>query len=248
MFNKPAILIILSIFSIPAISQTPEYRTKKYDNGNLRYEGWFVGDKPVKELRRYHENGRLRAVQTFDDEGNSSLQLYGPYGGMVAEGHYVKDKRDGEWRYYNSSGGLQMVEHYSEGVYDGDFTSYDLEGKLLEQCSYVKGLLEGTRIEYFPNGNVKAKYAYDHGRLEGEYRSYYYDGYPEYEGAYKDGLKEGMWVYVNDEGLADTLYYEKGISPDMESRIEAESAVSDTISGIADPQDYSDNFFEYMGF
>lgn len=243
------IIICLFVAFPMAAQDAAEYRTKKYPNGNVRYEGWFIGDKPVKELKRYHENGKLWVDQVFDDSGNSSVKVYGGDGFLLATGRYVGSKRDGRWSYFTQSGNVLMVENYVDGRLEGECKVYDMEGNLLNLSFYKHDKPDSVRLQYYPNGNVMAKFFYRNGELEGEFRSYYYDGYPEYVGQYKAGKRDGWWYYTDDVGVTDSLFYENGVSDKMEDMIRMESDSSDSVNQyFADPEDYIDDPMKYISF
>ncbi|MCF0207492.1 MAG: hypothetical protein HUK15_08695, partial [Bacteroidales bacterium] len=35
---------------------------KKYDNGQIRYEGFFTNDQPTGTFKYYHENGKQKSI------------------------------------------------------------------------------------------------------------------------------------------------------------------------------------------
>ncbi|HOK52659.1 MAG TPA: hypothetical protein PLF75_12280, partial [Bacteroidales bacterium] len=46
-----------------------------YDNGKLRYRGYFKDNQPLGEFRRYYESGGIMAVQNFTGQGTSYVTL-----------------------------------------------------------------------------------------------------------------------------------------------------------------------------
>ena len=75
---------------------------KYYDNGNLKYTGFFKNDKPAGVLKRYFESGNLKAVMNFDSLNNrSEINIYYENGTLAAHGYYNGTKKDSLWKYYS---------------------------------------------------------------------------------------------------------------------------------------------------
>lgn len=72
---------------------------------------------------------------------------------LIAEGHYVNNKKHGVWReYYDSNGSLMIEETYWHGVQHGRFASYHPNGQLLSEGQFQNGLREGCFKVYDENG------------------------------------------------------------------------------------------------
>lgn len=239
---------MFALASLSALAQTPEHRVKYYDNGQKRYEGDFVNDQPVGELRRYHENGKLAVIQVFDQNGNSEVKAYCGDGSLLGEGRYEGKLRAGHWRYYSVKKALMREETYIKGKKEGVQYLYYDNGGLLEQCYYQADVLDSVRIQYYDNGNVMARFYYVNGLPEGEYRSYNYDGTPESEGSYKAGKPEGWWYLYDEAGTKDSLFYKDGVSAEREARILRESVESETDTHIKDPEKYLENPDAYFNW
>ncbi|MBO7160155.1 MAG: toxin-antitoxin system YwqK family antitoxin, partial [Paludibacteraceae bacterium] len=202
--KKIAIIVGLCLCTVAGFAQV-EHKVSHYPNGNLRYEGDFKDGKPVGELRRYHENGKLSGIQTFDNEGNSKVVCYAGSGELLAEGNYKGQKRDGLWQFYGAGEYLFMIETYKDGLRIGESLIFSKEGKVLQRMNYKDGKLDGERIQYYPYGNVMAKYTYKDGVLEGPYSYFYETGQKNEEGAYQNGKPHGIWrSYAEDGSVEET--------------------------------------------
>jgi hypothetical protein len=49
---------------------------KRYANGKPAYSAYFVDDKPLGVLVRYHENGSRMEIIDYFDDGSSFAQLF----------------------------------------------------------------------------------------------------------------------------------------------------------------------------
>src|SRR5688572_26823227 len=72
---------------------------------------------------------------------------------LIAEGHYVNNKKHGVWReYYDSNGGLMIEENYWDGVQHERVASYHPNGQLMSEGQFQYGMREGCFKVYDENG------------------------------------------------------------------------------------------------
>lgn len=224
----------------------PEWRKRTYPNGQTRYEGYFLNGKPVGEFKRYHENGKLQSVQTFQDDDRSTVEVYAGDGVLVAKGAYKGNKREGLWEFYASTGELFLTEFYVGGLRQGESLKYGPKGKeqVMDRMNYVDDKLEGERIQYYPYGNKMAVYHYHNGQLDGAFVSFLDSGEKEEEGAYKNGKKDGVWTYYDYEGTFRQIEYKDGKAlnqKELDEELRKKEEEADKNPGLPDPQDYMSN-------
>ena len=65
------------------------YSKEYYDNGQMKAEGWAMGEMKMGYWKFYHPNGAL-----------------------ASEGHFKKNKRNEYWHFYNEKGALIKEGHY----------------------------------------------------------------------------------------------------------------------------------------
>ena len=208
--KKLFVLAALAAWTLAATAQTPEYREKKYPNGQMQYQGWFLNGKPTGEFKRFHENGKPACVQVFDEKGNSTVEIFAGDGSLLAKGAYHGNRRHGLWEYFAQAGYVLMTETYEKGRRQGESLKFGPEKQVLERMYYKNDLLDGERIQYYLYGNKMAEYHYKAGRLDGPYRSWLDSGDLEEEGAYLDGKKEGEWHYYEYGGPETVVEYHEG--------------------------------------
>lgn len=240
-------LIIVSVLALATLSlfSQAEYRKTKYPNGNVKMEGYFENGKPVGEIKRYHENGKLQGIQKFDAEGNSAAEVYSGDGSLSARGHYEGHKKTGVWSYYASSGYLFMLENYVDGFRQGESLVFSADSTILERMFYVNDLLNGEKITYYPYGNVMSKYTYKSGVLDGPYQYFFESGSIGEEGAYKNGKKEGLWkIYDVESPVVQEINYIDGVpenQAELEEKFQEKLDSYDIDPQIKDPEDYINN-------
>ena len=72
---------------------------------------------------------------------------------LIAEGHYVNDKKQGLWREYFDSGELMIEESFSEGISHGRYATFHRNGVRLSEGKFVLGSREGEFKVYDNTGN-----------------------------------------------------------------------------------------------
>ena len=96
------------------------YWKKKYLNGVVRYEGYFIDDKPARFFKHFYKNGKLKATLIYYDNNKSAAaHLYYKDGFLMATGQYFGMEKDSLWRYYNENGKLVASEVYDKGGKNG---------------------------------------------------------------------------------------------------------------------------------
>ncbi len=198
---------------------------KRYKNGNLAYHGFFKDDKPRGDFFRYNEDGILRVKLTYSNCGDTAKAVFFyPNGKEVANGNFLHNRKDGEWKYFALDGRLILTENFKEGKKDGDFLTYYPEGNVYEQVTWLNDEKNGAIIQYFPNGNYKMSVRYENGKENGPLRVYYPNNQPRIEGEYKNGLKNGLWIVYSPEGeITKKIEYKNGFAKNQEELLEQEN-------------------------
>ena len=188
---------------------------KRYPNELLQYKGFFKDGHPSGEFLRYYEEGPLKALMHFSDDGQvSRAKLYYQDGQLAGEGKYVGNLKDSTWNYYSFFGGqLAFVENYHAGKKEGLSTKFYPDGNVSEKLEWKNDLKHGNWEQYYPDGTLLLKSAYHNGKLNGEYLIYHPDGQTSINGRYVYDQREGEWNYFEETGeLRLSLIYRKGIA------------------------------------
>lgn len=240
-------LLILSalFFATVNLFAEPVYKQTKYPNGNIKIEGLFDEGKPVGEIKRYHENGKLQGIQIFATDGTSKAEIYAGDGTLSARGNYNGHNKVGLWHYYASSGYTFMMENYVDGIRQGEALIFSPDSVVLERMFYIDGLLNGERISYYPYGNIMFKYTYDMGVLHGLYQFFFESGSIGEEGMYLNGKKDGIWkVYDVESPEVQEINYVDGVAinqAELDAELQKKLDSYETDPLIRDPEDYIHN-------
>ena len=183
---------------------------KKFSNGQIKYEAYFVDDKPVGEFKKYDSYGNLYALLNYDAEGQSaSAKFFHRSGKVSATGKYYGHEKDSIWLYYSDGGTLYLQESYKRGVKDGLFVQYTSEHVKIEEVTWKDGEKHGPWRKYFTSGPIMFDVNYDHGKLNGEGKVYYANGKLHKKGKYVNDLMEGSWLIFDERGNYQKQYVYK---------------------------------------
>ena len=198
---------------------------KKYENGQLIYEGQFKDDVPYGTFKYYHTNGKLKSVTEFQQGVHKvKTTIYHENGKKASEGAYIDQQKDGEWRYYSNQDTLIKVENYQVGKRNGVWKIYSTNGVLLQECNYLNDKRDGLSKDYYLNGLVSLEEHYVAGKTNGKSTAYYPNGQISMTGDYHNGWRDGEWnaydangkirsttIYKNQRLLKTYIYlYQKG--------------------------------------
>lgn len=228
------IVFISTVFSLSAADGL-EYRSKNYpDDGGLMYDGYFKDDKPV-EITRYYKNERVRSVQKFDEEGNSTIKMFNENATPFAIGSYKGREKDGIWTFFSDKGKVSEVISYSNGKRDGYTVEHFEDGSIMDSVRYSNDVLDGERYQYYQNGQLMAKYSYKNGVVDGHYESYFDDGSRDVEGDYKNGQRDGIWHFYEQNGSIKEFKFKNGKCKKYDDALKKEVIESDRNPHIEEP-------------
>ncbi len=183
----------------------------RYPNGTLRYEGTFSNNKPVGEWKRYHENGKTKALMNYRPNSEGVFaSLFDEEGKLYAKGLFEGALRDSTWNFFNGDLIVQ-TEDYHLGKKEGKSTGFDQNGKVIWEKEWKNNLPDGKSVEYYPGGLPKSEINYVAGKKNGPARFYNESGAKAMEGSYLDDLSDGVWKIFDQEGkLKYQITYNKG--------------------------------------
>jgi TonB family protein len=155
------------------------YKSKRMDVLNGKYEvyqpnkkllesGFYSNDEKFGTWNYYHENGRLKMIQTYDDEG----KLEGPFvkfynnGDTLEVGQYQDGSPYGNWLTKHENGNLKKEQFFLEGGNKTGFWKefYD-NNSLMSEGEYLNDSLHGIWKWYHPNGQPSSIEEYNNGAL-----------------------------------------------------------------------------------
>ncbi len=225
--------------------------TKKDTDGKLLYQGTFKNDQPVGEMKRFHPNGKLKAVLIFVEGSElSDARLYDEGGNLIAQGKYIGQKKTGEWSYFKDAK-IVSAENYLNGQKNGVSKRYYQTGELLEESNWKDDKLNGIYRSFFQDGKTFLECGYSEAMRNGPFKTWFADGTLELNASYTGDVRDKDWQYFDKNGiLLYTLKFELGtlLNPEVQDSIDA--AQSDSFktreNNIPDPEKFMQNPEEYM--
>ena len=195
----------------------------KYPDGTLRYEGLFVDGKPVGEWKRYHENGKIKAIMLHGANSERvEASLFDDEGVLYAKGMFAGTAKDSIWTYYNDKT-IVGRENYTNGKRNGQSVTYFADGNIARDTHYSNDQVDGPWKEFFSSGAKKAELMFKDGQRNGWSIAYYENGQPQLEGKYTANQPDGEWTFFTEEGKeAFRLHYQQGklLNPEVADSVQ----------------------------
>jgi len=223
----------------------------KYPNDAVRYDGSFSNDKPVGEWKRFHENGKIKAI--FHHSPNTdkvAAELFDSNGILYAKGNYIGIVKDSAWNYYNNLKPVGL-ENFSKGMKNGKSFFLFENGNLSAESSWEDGLLNGVSRSFYSSGKKKTETMFQNGKRQGLSLVYYESGQNQITGQYYNDQSDGKWKFLDENGKVKyELIYKAGVllNPQIVDSIEAnEFKAFDRAKGkMKDPQDFTQSPEDYL--
>jgi len=132
-------------------------------------------------------------------------------GDVTYKGHYIGNKKVGNWTGFLPNNFLYRLEYYSDGIRDGIVLQFDRKGKVTLAENYSKGKLNGPTYYYNQNTQTpQTETWYANGKKTGIFRQYYENGKIQEETWYLNDQKNGLSRWYNKLGrtVAEYTYLE----------------------------------------
>jgi antitoxin component YwqK of YwqJK toxin-antitoxin module len=161
--------IILSlILSMNIFAYSQEKYIEKYENGNIKIDG-YIFDKTLDSIfKEYYENGEIKQEGFFRNCNyeTNRIKLYTSSCGYGNSSELIQNgKKHGTWKSYYTNGKIQSITNYHCNFSQGNFYYYD-ENEHLESLEFYNQGDLLTSIEYFKNGNIEKNsiFTYEHNK------------------------------------------------------------------------------------
>ena len=177
---------------------------QKYPNGNVQFEGYFKNNNPVGQVKKYHENGKLKYDMYYNpkDLNQVTVTMYDIAGELAAKGEYYAKKKNGLWQYYGASNQVMLSENYNHGLLDGKSVVYwqTNPSQEMEIKFWKDSLKHGDWIWFYEDGKIRQKAQYKENKLNGDFLVFFPDGTKHIEGKYFEDVRDGVWNYFKEDG------------------------------------------------
>ena len=224
---------------------------KRQENGQLLYEGTFRNDKPVGEFKRYHPNGKVKAIIFYAEGVDSSyVKMFDIKGKLMAEGAYLNQQKTGRWVSYDA-GRMVSEENYRQGLKMGKSKTYYPSGELFEEADWENNLRTGVYRAFFVSGKPYLECQMKLGQRNGFCQVFFENGELELEGFYQSGLRHNEWKYYDKDGnYSHSFIYDLGLLLNPEVRDSLErirfQELEENRHRLVDPEKFMNDPMEYM--
>lgn len=225
---------------------------KKYDNGQIRYEGFFTNDIPSGTFTYYYENGKKKSILVYNDDHSATVTMFWDNGNKAADGEYDSEKqRHNDWLMYTEAGKLLETIHYNHGKADGVVKIYyPNTTNLTLDCMYANGKRNGYYKTYFENGRIHEDGEYKDNSRHGHWKIYTPEGMLEEEGDYVNGYREGEWKDYRKDKSGELVNYTRGHSDKEEEEMKEWHRKAEWAKEHQDqfmrPEDYLDDPMQFF--
>ena len=174
----------------------------RFENGKVRYDGYFKNDKPVGIMKRYYDDGSIKVIFDYQPAGNQAYaKMYYQNGVLAGEGKFVNNKKDSLWKYYSYYEKYKVAEEtYVAGLRHGVCRIFYSNGQVSEEMEWENGQKSGPWKQFFDNGKLQMEGSHLAGKRTGPFFYYFPSGNYESKGFFKGDQMDGTWVYMNLDG------------------------------------------------
>jgi len=187
MYIKYLYIILLSIFSITAFSQSDTLNQKDannkkqgywifyYDNNVKKEEGRYVNNKKEGVWKAYYQSGKIKHEITYvHNKPNGYAKFYYENGKVSEEGIWKINKWVGEYKMYHKNGNLSYEWKYNEqGKRTGVQKYYHDNGQLMIEGNWKDGKEDGVLKEYDKSGKLISERTFHNGQQDNASVKYY---------------------------------------------------------------------------
>ena len=178
---------------------------KSYENGSLRYEGFFKDNNPVGIFTYYYPSSEVYIEKEFFHNGEAAAaHFFYKSGALKASGLYVNELKDSTWNYFNTDSILIGSEQYKDGNLHGMAKTFYDSGELYEAKRWENGVKHGEWKQFYIDGTLKMKCLLTNGKQDGYFFFYHPNGELNIKGNYDFDEKIGVWMYYNENSKLDT--------------------------------------------
>lgn len=190
--------------TLELLGEIPDGEAKEFtENGKLKMEATFKGNKLHGLLVRYTEKGDILCKETYENgilRGPAEYYSYTKNNFLCTKCQYKNSVLDGEFLVTQRDGTLREKAMYAKGRLNGPRATFYPNGTQESSETWVEGKLQGERTLFFPTGEMWFKENYINGRLDGERTEFFSKGTPRLIEFYSEGLLDGQRTTYDEQG------------------------------------------------
>lgn len=135
---------------------------EKFSSGET-YKKYDVNcGNAYNSLKYYYKNGKVSTEYEMTNSVNNYYRGYNESGKVIAEGSFLNDLKDGEWKFYYPNGQLDTKVIYKNDLSNGKHYQYYENGQVAIESNYYLDELVGQRNYYAPSGSLQLTKHYEY--------------------------------------------------------------------------------------
>ena len=178
-----------------------------YPNKKLAYFGKLVGRKKIGVWKTLFQNGNLKEEGMFEGDKYRVINLWS------LEGEQLIKNANGDYlTHFEDSNKLAEKGNIVDGLKNGIWKIYHLNSIVMQdESNYNMGKLEGRHMTYYQNGNIAVEGDFIEDKKDGTWNWYYESGSLQCSVGYLNDKKNGSQIFYSESGFeAKEEVYENG--------------------------------------
>lgn len=190
-----------------------------YDSGELMIEGQYINKKRVGEWKRYHKNGEISSLFSYNngklnkqssyfyEDGTISHKTQKENGIYIRRSYYESGKlqsksedQNGYYKGFLENGSLEIEANYKDNELSGEWKRYYENGSKEWIVNYKGGYRDGVYQQFYKNGDLKLDGVIENDKKEGEEKRYLPNMNLEWKGDYNKDRLHNTWTKFNTKG------------------------------------------------
>jgi antitoxin component YwqK of YwqJK toxin-antitoxin module len=190
-----------------------------YPNGNVQWDGTFVNNKWVGQLKKYRTDGKLHCIKKLrEDSITADIEYYHRSGKLLSNCISINDKCNGEAKQYYSTGELYACKMVKDDADNGPQTIYYRSGVVKKFWEAKDGKIHGKYKTYYKSGRTKLIQHYKDGILHGIVKKYRRNEKLRVKEMFENGKRHGKrTTYYNNTNVCEEKNYQQDVLISTES-------------------------------
>jgi antitoxin component YwqK of YwqJK toxin-antitoxin module len=166
------------------------------------YSGYKLDGKKIGEWVWRYADGKLKAIEYYDNGKPELIWKYYSRGGVVKEVEFKNGLKDGICKTTGPKGVLE-TGFYKEGVKSGIWIQYYQSGNVKSTSEYQGRGERINNIFYEESGNLMMERRFKDNLLHGVFKQFYDESGEniEVEGVYREGKMHDKWIVFSRQGV-----------------------------------------------
>ena len=180
-----------------------------YNEGNMRYEGYFVDNKFDGEGKIFRDNRLLYAGELKEGKMNGFGTLYDNKGNIKYIGHFINNEKYGEEETENFENDCYYIGNFVNNKKNGHGKIFNNKNEIIFDGEFMNDKKNGYGTEYFRDFDLYIKGNIKDGEFHGFVEIYFIENNYKYgEGYFNNGKIEGKLKIFRENGEIEFIEFD----------------------------------------